>query len=84
MRDFHDFRAAKIGLSLSALRQSRASNRPTGKPRRAGNTMVPRWVKMALRLNPMTDLIGFFRAAVLGGPLPWARLDTSVAVICPS
>jgi len=53
-----------------------------GTGRRAGETMVPGWVKTALRLNPMTDLIGFFRAAVLGGPLPWARLGTSVAVIC--
>ena len=44
--------------------------------------MVPGWVKTVLRLNPMTDLIGFFRAAVLGGPLPWARLGTSVAVTC--
>ncbi len=52
-----------------------------GKPRLAGGTMVPAWVKTVLRLNPMTDLIGFFRAAVLGGPLPWARLGTSVAVI---
>jgi lipopolysaccharide transport system permease protein len=39
------------------------------------------WVKAVLRLNPMTGLIGFFRAAVLGGPLPWARLGTSVAII---
>lgn len=52
-----------------------------GTVRRAGETTVPAWVKTALRLNPMTDLIGFFRAAVLGGPLPWARLGTSVAVI---
>jgi lipopolysaccharide transport system permease protein len=52
------------------------------KIRRAGETMVPGWVKTVLRLNPMTDLIGFFRIAVLGGPLPWARLGTSVAVIC--
>ena len=52
-----------------------------GTPRRAGGTMVPSWVKTVLRLNPMTDLIGFFRAAVLGGPLPWARLGTSVVVI---
>ena len=29
----------------------------------------------------MTDLIGFFRAAMLGGPLPWTRLGTSAAVI---
>ena len=49
--------------------------------RRVGGTSVPGWVKHALRLNPMTDLIGFFRAAVLGGPLPWARLGTSVATI---
>ncbi len=49
--------------------------------RLTGGTTVPSWVKTALRLNPMTDLIGFFRAAVLGGPLPWGRLGTSVAVI---
>jgi lipopolysaccharide transport system permease protein len=49
--------------------------------RRAGDTIVPGWVKSVLRLNPMTGLIGFFRAAVLGGPLPWDRLGTSAAVI---
>ena len=53
----------------------------SGVGRGPGNTMVPSWVKTVLRLNPMTDLISFFRAAVLGGPLPWARLGTSVAVI---
>lgn len=51
------------------------------RPRRTGGTSVPGWVKHVLRLNPMTDLIGFFRAAVLGGRLPWARLGMSVAVI---
>jgi lipopolysaccharide transport system permease protein len=51
------------------------------KPRHAGGTSVPSWVKDALRLNPMTDLIGFFRAAVLGGPLPWTRLGTSTVEI---
>ena len=49
--------------------------------RRAGDAIVPGWVKSVLRLNPMTGLIGFFRAAVLGGPLPWDRLGTSAAVI---
>ena len=53
----------------------------SGVGHRPGNTMVPSWVKTVLRLNPMTDLISFFRAAVLGGPLPWARLGTSVTVI---
>ncbi|MHB1035978.1 MAG: ABC transporter permease [Pirellulales bacterium] len=70
--------AAAAGRSADAAvttaGQARTSRRP-------GDTMVPAWVKSALRLNPMTDLIGFFRAAVLGGPLPWARLGTSVAVI---
>ena len=45
------------------------------------DSIIPGWVKSVLRLNPMTGLIGFFRAAVLGGPLPWARLGSSVAVI---
>ncbi len=31
-------------------------------------------VRAALRLNPMTGLIGAFRAAVLGGPIPWGKL----------
>ena len=45
------------------------------------DSIIPGWVKSVLRLNPMTGLIGFFRAAVLGGPLPWAKLGGSVAVI---
>ena len=48
----------------------------------ASGSIVPGWVKSVLRLNPMTGLIGFFRAAVLGGPLPWAQLGASAAVIC--
>jgi lipopolysaccharide transport system permease protein len=53
-----------------------------GAGRPVARTAVARgWVKAVLRLNPMTGLIGFFRAAVLGGPLPWARLGTSVAII---
>ena len=34
-------------------------------------------VKAALALNPMTGLIGAFRAAVLGGPIPWGNLAAS-------
>lgn len=30
-----------------------------------------------LGANPLTGLIGFFRAAVLGGPLPWGQLVVS-------
>jgi homopolymeric O-antigen transport system permease protein len=38
---------------------------------------VPTWIKTLLNLNPMTGLIAFFRAAVLGGPLPWRSLAWS-------
>ena len=32
-----------------------------------------------LRLNPLTGLVSAFRAAVLGGPMPWSVLATSTA-----
>ncbi|MEX0937001.1 MAG: ABC transporter permease [Pirellulales bacterium] len=34
-----------------------------------------------LELNPMTGLVGSFRAAVLGGPIPWSSLAYSATVI---
>jgi lipopolysaccharide transport system permease protein len=37
-------------------------------------------VKLLLGLNPMTGLIAFFRAATLGGVLPWARLGQSALI----
>jgi lipopolysaccharide transport system permease protein len=84
-------RAAASGQGTEASALSEVLASPAGskagragdaaKPRHAGGTSVPGWVKHVLRLNPMTDLIGFFRAAVLGGPLPWTRLATSAAVI---
>lgn len=36
-------------------------------------------IRAALALNPMTGLIGAFRAAVLGGPMPWLSLAGSTA-----
>lgn len=40
---------------------------------------VPEIVKHILRLNPLTGIIGFFRAAVLGDPLPWHSVQYSIA-----
>lgn len=40
---------------------------------------VPEFVKQILRLNPLTGIIGFFRAAVLGDPLPWHSVQYSIA-----
>ena len=42
---------------------------------------VSTWAKALLRANPMTGLIGFFRAATLGGRLPWKELGYSVLII---
>jgi len=44
-------------------------------------SVVPAWVKVLLRANPMTGLIAFFRAATLGGVLPWKELGYSTAVV---
>lgn len=40
---------------------------------------VPAWIRRLLKLNPLTGLIAFFRAAALGGPLPWQSLAYSSA-----
>jgi lipopolysaccharide transport system permease protein len=36
-------------------------------------------IRLVLALNPMTGLIGAFRASVLGGPMPWLSLACSTA-----
>jgi lipopolysaccharide transport system permease protein len=38
-------------------------------------------IKSLLYLNPMTGLVAFFRAATLGGPLPWTSLGYSASII---
>jgi lipopolysaccharide transport system permease protein len=39
--------------------------------------VVPADIQVFLNLNPLVGLIAFFRAATLGGPLPWAALGWS-------
>jgi lipopolysaccharide transport system permease protein len=78
----HDAAApARAAVADSQGIDAGAATAPHARPRHAGGTSVPGWVKNVLRLNPMTDLVGFFRAAVLGGPLPWARLAMSASII---
>jgi lipopolysaccharide transport system permease protein len=45
------------------------------------SSRLPASVRPLLILNPMTGLIAFFRAATLGGPLPWSELGYASAVI---
>ena len=44
-----------------------------------GHGSIPSWIKQLLKLNPLTGLIAFFRAAALGGPMPWQSLAFSSA-----
>ena len=46
-----------------------------GPGRRPGSPLV----HAALALNPMTGLIGAFRASALGGPIPWGNVLISAA-----
>jgi len=56
------------------------STRPGAtKPDSTKSANVPEFVKQLLRLNPLTGIIGFFRAAVLGDPLPWHSVQYSIA-----
>jgi len=38
------------------------------------------WLQAALYLNPLTGLIGTFRAATLGGPLPWGPFGVATVL----
>ena len=40
-----------------------------------------RLARIAIEYNPMTGLVGFFRACLLNQPLPWGRLQTSVLIM---
>src|SRR5262249_11129776 len=46
---------------------------------RVGQRPASPVVRAALALNPMTGLIGAFRSAMLGGPVPWGRLGPASA-----
>jgi lipopolysaccharide transport system permease protein len=35
---------------------------------------LPNYIQLMLNLNPLVGLVAFFRASVLGGPLPWMPL----------
>ena len=69
--------AAKTSTASPAADTPEAT-RPEKEPDRGS---VSAGVKALLHLNPMTGVIAFFRAATLGGPLPWKSLAYSASVI---
>jgi lipopolysaccharide transport system permease protein len=40
------------------------------------------WVQWAMTINPLTGLIGSFRAALFGDPINWLSLGSSVLIVC--
>ncbi len=47
----------------------------------ASETAPRGWPSVLMALNPMTALIEAFRAATLGGPIPWASLGSAAACV---
>ncbi len=47
----------------------------------ASETASRDWPSVLMALNPMTALIKAFRAATLGGPIPWASLGSAAACV---
>lgn len=62
--------AAVEATATQAQAQVAAVTKPAVSETSARSTLG----KIALRLNPLTTLIGTFRAALLGGPIPWPDL----------
>ena len=51
-------------------------------PKEAKDDPRSNWaIKVLTNINPMTGVIGFFRAAALGDTLPWTRLLYSSGII---
>jgi len=61
--------AASLEAGTSAPAGSRESDAP--------DPGIPAWVGGLLQLNPLTGLVGVFRAAMLGGPMSFERLALS-------
>ncbi len=73
-------REATTGPSAGASAGAKAGQTPSAETPPATDRAREAWGPVAgalLGLNPLTGLIAFFRASVLGGPLPWGRLASS-------
>ncbi len=53
----------------------------TGAKTDSADSGMPAGLRPFLQLNPLTGIIAFFRAAVLGGPLPWLQLGYASALV---
>jgi lipopolysaccharide transport system permease protein len=74
--DESDDDATVVAATTAEAPRSDSSGAKVPGPRDPG---VPGYVRGVLKLNPLTGLIGVFRAAMLGGPLSFQRLAFSAA-----
>lgn len=74
----HSVAAATTTVSVDDIGKSGTT---TAKRQAVERNRLPAELKPLLQLNPMTGVIAFFRASVLGGPLPWGQLCYPVALI---
>jgi len=73
--------ATPVAQTASASPESSEAPEPDNEAAADGRKALPPVVKSILKLNPLTGVIRFFRAATLGGELPWQSLAYSTATI---
>ncbi len=62
--------------------QSTSSTEPSPTMEGSGKTQTKDYIlRRLVDANPMTGVVGFFRAAILSGPLPWHQLKNSTLSI---
>lgn len=66
----------------TAIQNIQQNGDATSAEESASNPYTETAIQFLINANPMTGVVGFFRAATLGGPLPWLRLAySSVSIV---
>lgn len=74
-------RASRSADAAQAPQKAEKNPSETPGAGRTKGVRLPGRLKKLLAVNPMTGVIGSFRAATLNQPIPWADLGVSAAVI---
>src|SRR5487761_1848870 len=65
------------GSGVAERSPDRVANPQAPTPNPSSEGAVPNYLQRLLNLNPLTGLVAGFRAAVVGGPIPWSTLGWS-------
>lgn len=74
---------AKTDQAVVSSTVERTDSKTKSRQESSGSNSIAggRLARIAIDFNPMTGLVGFFRACLLDQPLPWGRLQTSVLMM---